>query len=96
MNIYNTLYILEYTKIPILYCYSKHWYLNLSKSRYNYIHRDFDIFSYISDNYISWIRYDKVHRIIGPATIVSDINIPYNFFKFYYIQNNLIARYKQK
>jgi len=95
MNIYNKLFILEYTRDPCIYYHSNsfsiHWILNLSENKYWYEHRNFDIVAYINHDYICWSQYNKVHRIIGPASIIQSNN-----FKSYYIRNKLISRHKQK
>jgi len=62
MNIYNTFYFIEYTRNPIftsmntslLKPFGKHihkyksWYLNLSKNKYNYRHRTFDLIAFLN------------------------------------------------
>jgi len=96
MNIYNKLFILEYTRNPIHYMSGdKFWILNLSKDKYNYMHRNFDIAAYIKNNdYRSWKQYNKDHRLIGPAiiryknsryTLIRDIEN----YKYYYIRNKI-------
>jgi len=76
MNIYNKLFILEYTKDPNK---KQFWLLNLSKNKCHYYHRDFDLPSYINESYIIWHQYNQFHRLIGPAHVVI---VKYRFFKF--------------
>jgi len=86
MNIYNTLYFLEYSKDPIRSYYYKDWYMNLSKQKFHYRHREFDlvaIYGYCY-NMKGWYKYEKYYRLIGPTII--DIN----GCKSYYINNELI------
>jgi len=83
MNIYNTIYFIEYTKTPINYNNSKRWYLNLSKIKHFYKHRNFDLYSYIV-RYVKikkWHRYNKLHRLIDAASIYQGV------YKDYYIRN---------
>jgi len=80
MNIYNTLYIIEYSKDPIQYDKCKYWYSNLSKNYYWYNHGNFDLPSVIHKHSKKWHQYNKRHRLIGPADIVDNHN------KFYYIR----------
>jgi len=82
MNIYNKLFILEYIKDPKLNKYGyKHWHINLSRNRGHLFHRDFDFPIIIYKNYKSWYRYNRRHRLIGPAKIKKDNE------KYYYINN---------
>jgi len=70
MNIYNTLYLIEYVRSPCLNIYGyKQWYLNLSKNKYHYKHRDFDLCSHFSKYCKEWSQYDRYHRLIGPAIV---------------------------
>ena len=98
MNIYNKLFILEYTRDPCI-CFheyfactsSKRWQLNLSKKKYYYYHRYFDLYTYVRDSSTVckvWIQFHKNHRIIGPANISDN--------KSYYIRNRLISIHKYK
>jgi len=57
MNIYNKLFILEYTRIPFKSCNSKMWSLNLSKRKYWYYHRNFNLTAII-------YKYSKYNRIV--------------------------------
>jgi len=81
MNIYNTLYFIEYSKDPILYNNGKYWILNLSMNCYDINHRDFDLFAVncFSYNYKIkvWKNYDICHRLIGPAHIDMETNQKY-------------------
>jgi len=82
MNIYNTLYFLEYSKEPTRdYNHIKIWYLNLSKDHYWLCHRDFDLYAFVNTQVRLWIQYNKWHRLLGPA------HIDRNNFKAYYIRN---------
>jgi len=65
MNLYNKLYILEYTSNPIEIGFSKLWYLNLSKKKYYYYHREFDLYAYVNPSYKFWYRLNKFNRLIG-------------------------------
>jgi len=93
MNIYNTLYILEYTRDPyqIINNYQfidKFWYLNLSKDKYNYKYRSFDLYAALNINYKykwvqkRWLIYGKYYRIIGPEIIQISDNEIYKYFDF--------------
>ena len=85
MNIYNKLFIVEYTrnphsKKPFGY---KAFYLNMSKKKYWYYHRKFDLTSLIHKDYKYWYRFYKHHRLMGPANISHIEN-----FKTYYINGS--------
>ena len=84
MNIYNTLYFLEYSKDPVLVYKSKNWNLNLSNNKCNYSHREFDLCAYIDYSHMVWFAYNKWHRLIGPAYI--DLK-DYHYLS-YYIRHN--------
>ena len=86
MNIYNKLFIKEYSRDPIWSFNGRYWPLNLSFKRYNFNHRNFDLFSIIRNNKsMIWHRNNKIHRLIGPAYI--DV---YNCAKMYYLNNTII------
>jgi len=85
MNIYNTLYFLEYTRDPTECTVDnyKDWYLNLSKNKYNYKHRGFDLYCMVSQSYYKcYKQYNQFHRLIGPSII------KINNEKSYYIKDN--------
>jgi len=82
MNIYNTLFILEYARSPFKMHVYKYWTLNLSKKKGNYLHRDFDFICSLSDSYKHWNIRGEKHRLIGPSCIRIDK------YKYYYIRNN--------
>jgi len=81
MNIYNTLYFLEYSREPIQYDKCKCWYLNLSKNRYWYCHRNFDLPAYIYKYKKRWYRFNYLYRLIGNSII--DI---YTFINKYFTE----------
>jgi len=85
MNIYNKLYILEYSRDCnyLLLFGEKYWLLNLSEKKYHYTHRDFDLFSYVSGGVKGWYQYDQRHRLLNPAII--------NFTSSFY--RNMICKY---
>ena len=92
MNIYNKLFILEYSRSPSEeICFDKIWYLNLSKHKYSYAHRNFDLYSYVDTNqsykleYKVWYRYNRYHRLIGPAYLDSF------YIKKYFLNNRLMS-----
>jgi len=97
MNIYNTLYFLEYSKDPKIEIYSsryraKIWFLNLSKKKYDYRHRYFDLPSYMryymyKIESIDYRRYTLYHRLIGPSTMDYMDKI-----KLYFINNKLMKK----
>ena len=96
MNIYNKLFVLEYTRVPVLYCYSKNWCLNLSKKKYNYNHRDFDLYSFIKFDDInktkcfSYKKFNNWYRLIGPAFLeIHNGRSRYHFRNRRYYQKQL-------
>jgi len=65
MNLYNVLFMIEYTRTPIHYILGdKIWILNLSKKKDFYIHRDFDLPAVINNDYKGWYKCDKYHKLI--------------------------------
>ena len=89
MNIYNKLFVLEYTKIPKTYtddiCLLKCWSLNYSKNKYRQLHRNFDLPSFMDGEYKIWRVYNQLHRLIGPASI------SVNLYKEYYIRDRRVV-----
>jgi len=97
MNIYNTLYFIEYSKDPISIDEGNFWFYNSSKSYFYMVHRDFDLYSVVYDKYrysdithsmkntnvFYYYRFGKIHRLIGPA--ITDVNENDIFLKNYYI-----------
>jgi len=81
MNIYNKLFILEYTKTPHKKFNYKYFALDISKNKCYYVHRGFDLYAFFGKHYKEWSQYDEKHRLIGPALINRD------YFKSYYIRN---------
>ena len=81
MNIYNTLFILEYTKDPFSRYgklrREKNYYLNLSKKKYDYWHRGFDLLSYFNKSVKKYHKYNILKKLIGPSIII-------NHYRFYY------------
>jgi len=78
MNIYNKLFILERCKYPVCWLgtRTKIWQLNLSKDKYYYRHRGFDLPASIYYNRIKllyiiklWLTYGNRYRIIGNSII---------------------------
>jgi len=67
MNIYNTLYILEYAKSPIFDIISRdiYWTLQCSKNKYFYYHRGFDLPAKMCKKYKYWLRHGCHYRLIG-------------------------------
>ena len=91
MNIYNTLYFLEYTRDPhVQYHMLKRWYMNLSKHKFYERHRDFDLPARTNEDFIFWILFGKLHRLIGPACIKK------NDFKEYYIRDEYYKRLNKR
>jgi len=82
MNIYNKLFVLEYARNPSYNICNgmKCWYLNFSKQKSFYRHRDFDLYDSVCDNLKYWHIFNRLHKLIGPS-IVIECN------KFYYIRN---------
>jgi len=85
MNIYNTLYILEYNKNPLKIGTTKNWCLNLSKIKYLKRHRGFDLMGCMHNNYKVWYRYNRRHRLIGPAYMLKQNNKTHYYCKAFYI-----------
>jgi len=81
MNIYNKLFVIAYVKNCHYSFFSneKFWYINLSRAKFYFKHRDFDL--YASARYENfnigkaWYRYNKLKRLIGPDYIIN--NEPY-------------------
>jgi len=70
MNIYNKLFVLEYTRSPDHNGSSKIWRLNLSNHICYVFHRDFDLYSYVDSTFKMWYIYGKRKRTIYPSLIV--------------------------
>ena len=93
MNIYNKLYIKEYVRYPYKNKYgSKVWYLTLSFKKYWYYHRNFDLVTNSccgksKKDFQFYKRYNKYHRLIGPAFIHFDYRM-----KSYWINDIRIKR----
>jgi len=76
MNIYNTLFILEYSKDPSDNKLDiKFWFSNLNKNCH--YHRDFDLYSCIGRYTKVWYCYNLIHRLIGPAIVDIEIGESY-------------------
>jgi len=100
MNIYNKLFILEYTKNPFYHTTGyKSWYLYLSKIHSYDYHRNFDLPAIVSNDlyyYANnkckstkhlWCQYNKHHRLIGPALINYHSNYKKQYYKLCYIRD---------
>jgi len=87
MNIYNKLFVIEYSKDPSMINYhdGKYWLTNLSKNKYLDIHRNFDLYAIIYKNNKYWYKHSQKHRLIGPS-IIDKMNY-IKIFKSYYIKN---------
>jgi len=85
MNIYNTLYFIEYVKNPIFvtgnnsyfksWCICSSFKLDIQFCYHYYYHRDFDLPAVIgfkngfNIEFKEWWRNNKFHRLVGPAII---------------------------
>jgi len=69
MNIYNKLFILEYSKSPYFITSTTKIYIQPR----GHIHRDFDFPVIVCMNgNKAWYAYNRPHRLIGPAIIYLD------------------------
>jgi len=102
MNIYNKLFILEYSRDPKFYKKNniKFWYMNLSKNRYHYIHRDFDLLSLIGYMKLrnslypvletkEWFKFNKIHRLIGFSFVNIKLEIKSNHINGHLIKEDM-------
>ena len=80
MNIYTKLFLKEYVKDPYFdnSNLSLEWNLNLSKNKYYFVHREFDLPSLLYDSSSkSWYRNNKLHRYIYCAMMREELKITY-------------------
>jgi len=93
MNIYNKFYFIEYVRQPI-YIYNfncKEWYLNTSKQKTLFLHRDFDLFAFVHNQDKQWFQFSNKCRFIGPYFIIKHKYKHNDYTKYYHNINNPIV-----
>jgi len=95
MNLYNKLYFIEYVKSPFLNTYGyKQWYLNLSKKKYNYKHRIFNLPSVINKYLKFFHRFHIIKNVVGEHIIYIGKIVSESYYKHKKIFKLLCIRKK--